>query len=80
MSDTDNVVENLFSESSGRFVILTNEPEWIVEKSRSKGIVASIIGKVNKKTSILTIDNTDYDLKTIVNNYFNFLEEVIGNG
>ncbi|MCH4814845.1 MAG: phosphoribosylformylglycinamidine synthase subunit PurL [Saccharolobus sp.] len=80
LSDTDNVVENLFSESSGRFVILTNEPEWIVEKSRSKGIVASIIGKVNKKTSILTIDNTDYDLKTIVNNYFNFLEEVIGNG
>jgi hypothetical protein len=51
-----------------------------LKRAGVKVLLASIIGKVNKKTSILTIDNTDYDLKTIVNNYFNFLEEVIGNG
>ncbi|TRM74135.1 phosphoribosylformylglycinamidine synthase subunit PurL, partial [Sulfolobus sp. B5] len=48
IADTDDLKRILFSESSGRFILLSNDPDWIIRKANSKGIVASVIGNVDK--------------------------------
>lgn len=80
LSDTDNIIDVLFSENGGRFIVLTNDPQWIVDKAKSKGIVASVIGKVNKDSGVLSLNEIKINLSNLINYYFNFLEEVMKNG
>ncbi|MEM1629268.1 MAG: phosphoribosylformylglycinamidine synthase subunit PurL [Saccharolobus sp.] len=79
-SSTDNIIEMLFTENGGRFIVLSDDPQWIVDRCKSKGIIASIIGKVNKDSNIIKINDRIFDLSKVIDNYFNFLEEVMSNG
>jgi phosphoribosylformylglycinamidine synthase subunit II (EC 6.3.5.3) len=73
----DDLLVKLFSESSGRFVVLTDDPEWFIRNK--KGVVASIIGKVNSESHVLKIDGKSLDLSREVENYHHYLYKVIEN-
>ena len=73
----DDLLVKLFSESSGRFVVLTDDPEWFIRNK--KGVVASIIGKVNSESHVLKIDGKSLDLSREVENYHHYLYKVMEN-
>lgn len=74
---TDDLTAKLFSESGGRFIVLTNEPNWFIERAKKKGSVASIIGKVSKEGRGIYIYSKFLNLEREVDNYYNYLEEVL---
>ncbi|WP_054848924.1 phosphoribosylformylglycinamidine synthase subunit PurL [Vulcanisaeta sp. JCM 14467] len=74
-SDSDDLLVKLFSETSGRFIVLTNEPEWFL--GNKLGVVASVIGKVTRDSGILKIDDRAMDLGREVENYYNYLYRVM---
>jgi len=74
-SDSDDWIPKLFSENSGRFIILTSDPEAISKKS--KGIYVSVIGKVTRNQNVLKIDDKEINLEKQILNYYNYLDEVM---
>ncbi|BFH74524.1 phosphoribosylformylglycinamidine synthase subunit PurL [Sulfurisphaera javensis] len=74
-SDTDDWVPKLFSENSGRFIVLTNDPDYLMRKA--KGIYISVVGKVTKNYGILEIDDKKINLDKEIENYYNYLNEVM---
>jgi phosphoribosylformylglycinamidine synthase len=65
----------LFSESGGRFLVLTDDPQWFHIQASRKGIVASTIGKVTKGKASLFLDDVELPLEREVERYLNMLEE-----
>ncbi|BCU71397.1 phosphoribosylformylglycinamidine synthase subunit PurL [Stygiolobus caldivivus] len=73
----DDLLVKLFSESTGRFIVLTKEPEWFLENK--KGVIASVIGKVTKSSGVLKIDDKSLELSKEIDNYYNYFFRVIEN-
>lgn len=76
ISDEEDILAKLFSENGGRFIVLTNDAEWFMRNS--KGIHVSVIGKVVKESRRMRLDDTVIDLNKEVDQYYNFLYEVMG--
>lgn len=74
-SDTDDWVPKLFSENSGRFILITQDPELISRKT--KGIHVSVIGKVLKGENLLKIGDKIVNLDKQISNYYDYLYKVI---
>ncbi|MBB5252332.1 phosphoribosylformylglycinamidine synthase subunit PurL [Sulfurisphaera ohwakuensis] len=74
-SDADDWIPKLYSENGGRFIVLTNDPEYIIRKS--KGIHISVIGKITKDQGIIKIDNKEINVNKEIDNYYNYLYEVM---
>ena len=74
-SDSEDWIAKLFSENSGRFIVLTSEPETLSKKA--KGIHVSVIGRVTNNQNILKIDDKEINLEKQISNYYNYLYEVI---
>ncbi|ARM76263.1 phosphoribosylformylglycinamidine synthase subunit PurL [Acidianus manzaensis] len=70
---TDDIIAKLFSENGGRFIVLTNDSNWFVNKAKRKGAIVSTIGKVSNGSG-LHIGSTYIDLKKEIENYYNYLE------
>ncbi|MGC9105903.1 MAG: phosphoribosylformylglycinamidine synthase subunit PurL [Thermoprotei archaeon] len=77
-SDTDSVVAKLFSESTGRFVVITDDPDSVISKAYSKGIEASAIGRVNGESYTLEFDWNRLDLSKEMERRNRLLYEVMG--
>ncbi len=77
-SDTDSVVAKLFSESTGRFLVITDDPDSVISKAYSKGIEASIIGRVNGESYTLEFDGSKLDLSKEMERRNRLLYEVMG--
>lgn len=71
---TSNILGKMFSESGGRFLVLTSDPQWFMYQAGRMGIQASVIGKVTKDGSKLVLDNETFPMDKIVENYYSFLE------
>lgn len=74
---TDDIIAKLFSENGGRFIVLTNDPDWFIEESRRKGSIASIIGRVNKQDPGIYVDSKFLNLEKEIDHYYGYLEEVL---
>ncbi len=70
---TDDLMAKLFSENGGRFIVITNSPESVVERAKRRGTIASVIGEV-KKGNYLEIGSRKLDVKKEVEHYSNYLE------
>jgi phosphoribosylformylglycinamidine synthase len=71
-------VAKLFSESTGRFLVITDDPDSVISKAYSKGIEASIIGRVNKESYTLEFDGNRLDLAKEMKRRNRLLYEVMG--
>ncbi|NON62803.1 phosphoribosylformylglycinamidine synthase subunit PurL [Acidianus sp. RZ1] len=69
------VESKLFSENGGRFILLTQNLEEIISRSRDNGIFSSQIGKVKGREKIgLSLNDKFLDLTEEVDKYYSFLE------
>ncbi|AEB94413.1 MAG: phosphoribosylformylglycinamidine synthase subunit PurL [Metallosphaera sp.] len=73
---TSSLIGKMFSENGGRFLVITDDPQWFTYQSGRLGIQASIVGKVEKGSS-LWIDNKEFKMDGIIDNYFSYLEKVV---
>ncbi|MEM0373482.1 MAG: phosphoribosylformylglycinamidine synthase subunit PurL [Sulfolobaceae archaeon] len=78
-ADTDSILHKLFSESAGRFIVLTSEPDSIIQLSHKFGVVSSVIGKTTTVSYSLNVDDNVFDLTREIENYYNYLELVMSN-
>jgi len=76
-ADTDSLLSKLFSESAGRFIVLTNDPEKILNTSQKLGIISSVIGKTTSRSYSIEIDGEVFDVSAEIDNYYNYLERVM---
>ncbi len=74
INTAEDIYSKLFSENSGRFIILTNDAEFFTRLAEKKGTIAKVIGKVSKGSGI-QIDSNYYDLSKEIDIYNNYLEE-----
>jgi len=74
-SDSEDWVAKLFSENSGRFIVLTSNPESLSKKA--KGIHVSVIGRVTNNQGILKINEKEINLEKQISNYYDYLYKVI---
>jgi AIR synthase related protein, C-terminal domain. len=77
-SDSSSPLAKLFSESTGRFVVITSDPEAVVSKAYSRGIETSAIGKVTKASYSLELDGLTIDLSEEIDRRNRLLYEVMG--
>ncbi len=75
-SDVKSDFVKVFSEGSGRFIVLTDDPMDVIEKGRNKGILAQEIGSVTDETFTMDLGEK-VDLRKEVSNYENYLEEML---
>jgi len=77
-SDSSSPLAKLFSESTGRFVVITSDPEAVVRKAYSRGVEASVIGEVTEASYSLELDGLTIDLTEELDRRNRLLYEVMG--
>ncbi len=75
-SDHNSDFVRMFSEGSGRFIILTDETSNIMERAMSKGIFAREIGEVTKESYTLDVGEK-VDLSKEAERHKKYLEEML---
>ena len=78
LSETTSILAKLFSESTGRFVIITQDPEGVVARAQRKGLYASAIGEVKPGSYQLILDGKLIDLTREAELREKMLYEVMG--
>ena len=61
----NNICEWLFGEDQARYIVITNDSETIINKSKTMNIDANIIGKINGK--YFTVDNNKISIEKLAN-------------
>jgi phosphoribosylformylglycinamidine synthase len=75
-SDTKNDLVRMLSEGSGRFIVVTQDPEKVIQSASSRGILAKVIGEVNDESYTLHL-REKYDLSKEAEKFVKYLEEML---
>jgi phosphoribosylformylglycinamidine synthase len=76
---TDNVLEKLFSESTGRFLIISTDVEKLAKMAESMGITYQLIGFTNNNSYTLKLDDKVILLDKEIKDYFKIIEKMMNN-